>query len=70
MRNRRGFTLIEILAALTVLGLVIAMLGQGLRLGLNATRMRDRVTGQTAEMEAALLREAAVLLRPFRRRAA
>lgn len=53
MRHPRGFTLIEILAALAVLGLVIAMLGQGLRFGLNAASLRDRTRDQAAEMEAA-----------------
>jgi prepilin-type N-terminal cleavage/methylation domain-containing protein len=38
-----GFTLLEVLAALAVLGLVIALLSQGVRFGLQASRHGNRL---------------------------
>ena len=44
---RRGFTLLEMLAVLAVLGLLLAGLSQGIRFGLRAWDMQAReVAGQ------------------------
>ena len=53
MRGRAGFTLLEVLAALAVFGLLTLMLTQGLRFGWLASARQDRVTADTAELEAA-----------------
>ncbi len=53
MTRRAGFTLMEVLAALVVLGLVVAMLSQGTRFGFDAARRQTRQTDQVAELEAA-----------------
>ncbi len=48
-----GFTLIEVLVALALLGLVLAVLTEGMRLGLRARRADALVEARAAEMEAA-----------------
>jgi prepilin-type N-terminal cleavage/methylation domain-containing protein len=46
-----GFTLIEVVIVLAVTGLILAMLSQGVRIGLRGTDSYRRVTGLPAEME-------------------
>ena len=47
-----GFTLLEVLAALAVLGLLLLALGQGLQFGLQAWRSQARALAWPDEMEA------------------
>lgn len=50
-RSAAGFTLLEILAALAILGLVLGALTLGIRFGLAAVATGGRVTDNTAEFE-------------------
>jgi len=50
-RSSAGFTLLELLTALAVLGLLLTGLSQGTRLGLTAAGMANRLTGSTADFE-------------------
>ena len=52
MSRDRGFTLLEVLVALVVLGFVAAGLAQGLRFGLQATDRLDRQSMQRGDIEA------------------
>lgn len=54
MRARRqgGFTLLEILVALVVLGFLLAGLNQGVRFGLRAWTMQGRSVDQRSELDA------------------
>jgi general secretion pathway protein J len=47
----RGFTLLEVLAALVVLGLLTATITQGIRFGLRARDMASRIASDTARFE-------------------
>lgn len=50
--RRNGFTLLEILVALVVLGFLLAGLSQGVRFGLQAWSVQTRRVGQQADMDA------------------
>ena len=50
--RERGFTLIEILIAMTLLGLLMAMLSGGLRLGTRAWEASDTRSAELARLEA------------------
>ena len=52
MRRQAGFTLLEILVALVVLGLVVAGLSQGLRFGLRATARQERLAAERGDLDA------------------
>ncbi len=52
-RAEGGFTLLEILVALTVLGLLIIGLTQGVHAGLAMWQAQSRRVGETAELDAA-----------------
>jgi general secretion pathway protein J len=52
MRRQAGFTLLEVLAALAVFGLVLLGLGQGLQFGLQAWRGQARMLAWPEDMEA------------------
>jgi general secretion pathway protein J len=52
MRNERGFTLLEILVALVVLGILMAGLGQGMRLGMAAWTRQAGLVSRTADLDA------------------
>ena len=47
----RGFTLIEVLAALVLLGLILTMLSDGMRLGMRAKRADDQIGTVATELE-------------------
>lgn len=51
MRDR-GFTLLEVLVALVVLGLLVAGLAQGLRFGLGATERQERFAAERGDLDA------------------
>jgi general secretion pathway protein J len=51
-RRASGFTLLEILVALVVLGLLLATLAQGMDLGLRAVTLGRRVGGGSSGLEA------------------
>ncbi|GGF23634.1 hypothetical protein GCM10011611_32130 [Aliidongia dinghuensis] len=52
-RNRAaGFTLMEILVALVVLGILMAAIGQGMRLGMAAWTRQAALVGETADLDA------------------
>ncbi len=51
MRRERGFTLLEVLAALSVFGLILLILGQGMQFGLSAWRAQGRALALPDEME-------------------
>ena len=54
MKDRRdGFTLLEILVALAVFGLLTAMLSAGMQFTLAASQRRDRIVADMAELETA-----------------
>jgi general secretion pathway protein J len=48
----RGFTLLELLVALVVLGFILAGLTQGVRYGLRATDMQARTLAERSELDA------------------
>jgi general secretion pathway protein J len=50
-RGDAGFTLLEIIVAVVVLGFVLAGLVQGTRFGINAWDVQTRLTDNAAEME-------------------
>ncbi len=52
MRREGGFTLLEVLVALVVLGFVVAGLTQGLRFGLQATARQERFTAERGDIDA------------------
>lgn len=52
MRSERGFTLVEILVALVVLGILMAGLGQGMRLGMAAWTRQAALVDRTADLDA------------------
>ncbi len=52
--RRNGFTLLEVLVALVVLGFLLAGLSQGVRFGIQAWGMQTRRVAQQADMDAAL----------------
>lgn len=52
MRRDAGFTLLEVLVALVVLGLVVTGLGQGLRFGLDATARQERIATERGDLDA------------------
>ena len=49
---RRGFTLLELLIAVAVLGLVIVLLDQGVAFGLRATLVQQQRQGRQGDLEA------------------
>jgi general secretion pathway protein J len=52
-RTTAGFTLLELLVSLVVLGFLIAGLGQGLRLGLRVWEAQSRIVGTRDQFDAA-----------------
>lgn len=50
--KQRGFTLLEVLVALVLLGLLLAALAQGLRFGMSAWDLQVRASESTASLEA------------------
>jgi general secretion pathway protein J len=53
MRSRpNGFTLLEVLVAIVVLGVLIALVQQGFAVGLRATTMQARVNDRQADLDA------------------
>ena len=52
MRADRGFTLMEVLVALVVLGILMAGLGQGMRLGMAAWTRQAALVDRTADLDA------------------
>jgi len=52
MRADRGFTLMEVLVALVVLGILMAGLSQGVRLGMAAWTRQAALIDQTADLDA------------------
>ena len=51
-RSDRGFTLLELLVALVVLGFILAGLTQGVRYGLRATDTQARTLAERSELDA------------------
>lgn len=51
MRSDRGFTLMEVLVALVVLGILMAGLSQGLRLGMAAWTRQAFLVDETADLD-------------------
>ena len=51
-RADAGFTLLELLVALVVLGFIVGGLGQGVRYGLRATDMQARLIAERGELDA------------------
>lgn len=52
-RRQAGFTLLELLVALSVFGFLVLGLAQGIRLGLTAWNAQARTTAASAELDAA-----------------
>jgi general secretion pathway protein J len=52
MRADRGFTLMEVLVALVVLGILMAGLGQGMRFGMAAWTRQAALVDRTADLDA------------------
>jgi general secretion pathway protein J len=52
MRSERGFTLMEVLVALVVLGILMAGLGQGMRFGMTAWTRQAALVDRTADLDA------------------
>ncbi len=52
MSRARGFTLLELLVAVAVLGMLIVLLNQGVAFGLRATSMQGRVDERQGDLEA------------------
>ena len=52
--RQSGFTLLEVLVALAVLGLLVLGLSQGVRAGLALRQAQDRHLGNTAELDATM----------------
>jgi general secretion pathway protein J len=50
--NQKGFTLLEVLVSLVLLGLLLAALGQGLRFGLSAWELQKKAVDRTESLEA------------------
>ncbi len=50
-RGARGFTLVELLAALVVFGFVVAGLAQGVHMGLLATRVQTETSARDADLD-------------------
>jgi len=48
--GERGFTLLEILVVLTVLGILLATLSQGVRFGVQASRAQARMLNRTGDL--------------------
>ena len=51
-RSPRGFTLLELLIAVAVLGIIIVLMNQGVAFGLRATSMQDRVSDRQGGLDA------------------
>ncbi|HXP97606.1 MAG TPA: prepilin-type N-terminal cleavage/methylation domain-containing protein [Telmatospirillum sp.] len=51
-KNQRGFTLLEVLISLVLLGLLFVALGQGLRFGLGAWELQDKASRRSESLEA------------------
>ncbi len=71
MKRDAGFTLLEILVALVVLGFVVAGLAQGLRFGLRATDRQERLSVERGDLDAVdrLLRRLVTQMQPGTNRA-
>ena len=52
MRSERGFTLMEVLVALVVLGILMAGLSQGMRFGMAAWTRQAALVDRTADLDA------------------
>jgi general secretion pathway protein J len=52
MRSDRGFTLMEVLVALVVLGILMAGLSQGMRFGMTAWSRQAALVDRTADLDA------------------
>ncbi|MDB5361885.1 MAG: gspJ [Rhodospirillales bacterium] len=52
MRSDRGFTLMEVLVALVVLGILMAGLSQGMRFGMTAWTRQAALVDRTADLDA------------------
>lgn len=52
MRSERGFTLMEVLVALVVLGILMAGLSQGMRFGMTAWTRQAALVDRTADLDA------------------
>ena len=50
-QSQAGFTLLEVIIAVVVLGFVLAGLSQGARVGINAWNVQTRYIDNSAEME-------------------
>jgi general secretion pathway protein J len=51
-QRQRGFTLLEVLISLVLLGLLFAALGQGVRFGLSAWALQEKASGRVESLEA------------------